>query len=295
MDASRFRFSLAEKVHELLEDYEIISSNLYTALIPRYFNVRTLHQNVEAAIIATSYGLSSIDYAKKRYCSLDSIEAEIEESNEIGEYGGYINSYKAAKKHILNMISKGSDENLSLPSNGVFGAGLVLERLVFSFFCAHLLYSLGHRYEAHAVARLILEQIAWAHTAYQLEDIADIKKIVTTKAISNLKKTHPACGRIYGFLSKKTHIDYKSHFEFLRVENGKNVILHTQNEYYEYAEIVLHLADLYGIVWEVSQHDYLTELESIEISNGDYSIKENRPFLNIMNGHLRKIENAANK
>jgi len=295
MDASRFRFSLAEKVHELLEDYEIISSNLYTALIPRYFNVRTLRQNVEAAVIATSFGLSSIDYAKKRYCSSDSIEAEIEESNEIGEYGGYINAYKAAKKHILNMISKGSEENLSLPSNGVLGARLVLERLLYSFFSAHLLYSLGHRYEAHAVSRLILEQIAWAHTAYQLETVEDIKKIVTTKTISKLKKTQPAVGKLYGFLSKKTHIDYKSHFEFIRVENGRNVMRHTQNEFYEYAEIILHLADLYGIVWEVSQREYLKELESVEINDDGYSIKENRPFLNIMNEHLRRIESAVNK
>ncbi|MDO9515489.1 MAG: hypothetical protein Q7J01_05225, partial [Syntrophales bacterium] len=96
-----------------------------------------------------------------------------------------------------------------------------------------------------------------------------------------------------GFLSKKTHIDYKSHFDFARVENGESVIRYTQYEFYEYAEIILYLADLYGIVWEVSQYEYLTELESIAITNDGYSIKEDRPFLNLINEHLSKIELAA--
>ena len=288
----RFRRSTAEKVHNLLEDYEVLSTNLYTALIPRYFNVRTLSENVEAAVVASSYGLASIDYAKKRYCKSEPVDEDLEASSERIQY---IKAYMSAKKYILSMISKFSDEELPLPSNGVFGASIVLERLLYSFFSAHLLYSLGHRYEGHAVSRLILEQIAWAHTAYRLETVEDIKKIVTTKTISRLKKTQPTAGKLYGFLSKKTHIDYKSHFDFLNVKHGKNIIDYTQYEFYEYAEIILYLADLYGIVWEVSQYEYLTDLESIEISDGGYSIKEDRPFLNIINDHLSKIELAANK
>ena len=65
-------------------------------------------------------------------------------------------------------------------------------------------------------------------------------------------------------------------------------------EYYEYAEIILHLADLYGIVWELSQHNYLTNVESIEIRNDSYVAKEDRPFLNVIKERLRKIEIAAN-
>ena len=290
----RFRTSAAEKVHDLLEDHEVLSTNLYTAIIPRHFNVRTLSENVEAAVVASSYGLASIDYAKKRYCKSDPIDESLEDKSERIQY---IKAYKSAKKHISSMISKftDSDEDLPLPSNGVFGASIVLERLMYSFFCAHLLYSLGHRYEGHAVSRLILEQIAWAHTACRFENVDDIKKIVTTKTISKLKKTHPVAGQLYGFLSKKIHIDYKSHFDFLHVKDGKNVINHTQNEFYEYAEIILYLADLYGIVWEISQHEYLTELESIGITNDGYSIREDRPFLIIINDHLSKIERAANR
>jgi hypothetical protein len=195
------------------------------------------------------------------------------------------------------MISKFPDsaENLPLPSNGVFGASIVLEKLQYSFFSAHLLYSLGHRYEGHAISRLILEQIAWAYTAFHLETIEQIEKIVTTRTISKLKKAFPIVGRVYGFLSNKTHIDYKSHFDFLHVENGKNVLKITQHKFYEYAEIILYLADLFAVVWEISQHEYLPELETIEIIDGNYCIKEDRPFLNIINEHLNKIEFAASK
>ena len=169
----KIRNSFAEKIHALLEDYEVISTTLYTALIPKYLNNRTLSENVGAAVIASSLGLASIDYAKKRYCESESIDKSIETSNEQVQY---INAHISAKNHILSMISKFSKEKLPLPSTGVFSASLVLERLRYSFFSAHLLYNLGHRYEAHAVSRLILEQIAWAHTVYQLEDFEDIKK-----------------------------------------------------------------------------------------------------------------------
>jgi len=287
-----FRSNISEMVHNLLEDYEIISSNLYTALIPRFSDPKMLSENVEAAVTASSYGLASIDYAKKRYCKSEPIDEELEATSDRIQY---IEAYKSAKKHILSVKSKFATEDLPPPTNGVFGASIVLNRLRNSFLSAHLLYGLGHRYEGHAVSRLILEQIAWAHTAYVFEDLEDIKNIVTTKAISNLKKSQPVCGKLYGFLSKKTHIDYKSHLEFLRAEKNVNVVLHTQNQFYEYAEIILHLADLYGIVWEASQQAYLTSLESIEIGDGGYSVKEDRPFLKIIKDHLEKIENAANK
>ena len=290
----RFWSSTAEKVHNLLEDYEVLSTILYTALIPRYFADRTLSENVEAAVVASSNGLASIDYAKKRYCKSEPIDEALVASSERIQY---IEAYMSAKKYILSMISKfpDSDEKLPLPSNGVLGASIVLDRLQYSFFSAHLLYTLGHRYEGHAVSRLILEQIAWAHTACRLETVEDIKKIVTTKTISKLKKTQPVAGQLYGFLSKKTHIDYKSHFDFLHFENGKIVMKYTQNEFYEYAEIILYLADLYGIVWEISQYEYLPELESIEVTNDSYFIKEDRPFLKIINDHLNKIEFAPNE
>jgi hypothetical protein len=276
-----------EQILDLLEDFDVVGNLLSIALIPMHSYVPTLRQNIEAAVIAATSGLKSIDYAKRTYVRDQAFD--ILPDNEEREY---ISAYKSAKQYMLNLMSKFSGEGLPRPSNGVFGASLVLERLPISFFSAHLLYRLGHRYEAHAVSRLILEQIAWAHAVYKLEDIDDIKKIETTKSISKLKKITPKCGVLYGYLSNKTHIDYSSHGDFLHVENGKNVVLYTQQQFYEYAQVILHLADMFGIVWELSQYKYLSEVETIQTKDNIYSVKADRPFIAIIEEHLKKAETA---
>ena len=281
---------MTEQIQDLLEDFDIVGNPHSIALISMNRQWPEFHQNIEAAIMASTSRLKSIDYARKTYVKK---EKAISHPNNIERE--YINAYKSAKQYILRMISKLSCEGLPLPSNGVFGAALVLERLTVSFFSAHILYRLGLRYEGHAVSRLILEQIAWAHAAYELDEIDDIKKIETTKTISSLKKVIPRCGPLYGCLSKETHIDYDSHGEFLRVENGKNVILQSQHQFNEYAQVVLNLADMFGIVWELSQYKYLSDVEAIEVKNDNFTVKTNRPFIAVIETHLDNLDAVDNK
>jgi hypothetical protein len=143
------------------------------------------------------------------------------------------------------------------------------------------MYRMGHKYEGHAVARLILEQIAWAYAAHQSDDLAFIEKIGATRSIATLKHFLPEAGQLYGFLSSKIHIDYSSHNEFLQVEHGQNIVLHARPDYDEYTEVILKLADLFGIVWEVSQATYIEDLETITNSPDGHAYlpKLNRPFL----------------
>ena len=284
--------NIGERVRELLEDYEIAGAGTsYMALVPNYPTNKTLINNVQAAVTASHLRLHSIDYAKRKYCE-DRVE---DKSKNKGVVSEYINAYKSAKNHIEKEISRSMTEEKSLPSSGVFGAYLVLERLVASFFSAHLLYRLGNEYEAHAVSRLILEQIAWAYVAYPFANLSDIQKITTTKTISELKKITPECARLYGFLSKKTHIDYNSHIEFLQVQDERNVILLSRSEYYDYAQVILTLADLFGIVWEISQFDYMSKKESVKKRENLFIVKQNRPFLKIIENHLSKIKKAETR
>ncbi|PKN52307.1 MAG: hypothetical protein CVU55_07180 [Deltaproteobacteria bacterium HGW-Deltaproteobacteria-13] len=287
-----FTVHAGKRIRQLLEDFEVVGTGLEIAIIPRYRFEYSLRDNIQAAIVASTMRLSSIDYAKKQYCKTISL---VEDVGEDAVEAQYILAYKSAKKYIDELITRLSANDKPRPSKGVFGASLVLERLPYSFFSAHLLYELGHRYEGHAVSRLILEQIAWAHAAYTLDCIDDIKAIITTKVVSKLKKVIPLGGKLYGFLSKKTHLDYQSHPDFLRVDNSKNVILHTQFEFYEYAQIILHLADLFGIVWELSQFKYLEKTECIETIDGLLTIRKDRPFLKILKEHLNNIETAYAK
>jgi hypothetical protein len=138
--------------------------------------------------------------------------------------------------------------------------------------------------------KLILEQIAWAYAAHSLENLNDIEKIVTTKAISQLKKIAPESGKLYNFLSEKTHIDYDNHREFITVEQERNIIILSHTDYYEYAKVILTLADLFGIVWEISQYNYMNKKESVVKKGNVFIVKQNRPFLKKIKKHLNKLE-----
>ena len=236
--------------------------------------------------MASQLHLSSIDYAKKRYCFEKAID---DDPKAMPPAKRYISAYMASKYYIETMLSRASPCATASERLGSFGAEVALRRLQYSFFSAHLLYQLGHKYEAHAVSRLVLEQIAWAYSASQLDNLAEIKKLVTTNCISRLRELNQGYGRLYGILSKKVHLDYENHGEFLRVKNGESAVLLTLFDYYEYAFVLLTLADLFGIVWELSQAAFIQDFEATHITDGVRSIRDDRPFKKIASGHLATL------
>ncbi len=122
--------------------------------------------------------------------------------------------------------------------------------------------------------------------------MAFLENIETTRSVGALKRFVPEAGRLYGFLSTKTHIDYSSHMEFLRVEDGQNVVLHSQPHYDEYAEVILRLADLFGLVWEVSQAAYLEDFEAIDVHRFP---KSDRGFLAALKEHVSRISDLSTR
>lgn len=278
----------ARSIRDLLEDFERIGFGQYSALIPSCDFDSGLYNNVMAAVLASKLNLSSIDYTKRRY-----IPELIPDGNTktIPPVKRYIKAYMQSKYYIKTMLSKTSPAITETPQLGAFGAAVVLIRLQYSFFSAHILYRLGHKYEAHAVSRLILEQIAWAYSAFQLNDLDAVKKLVTTNCIGKLRKLNPAYGQLYGVLSKKVHIDYESHNEFLHIEDGNPTILQSHFDFYEYALVILTLADVFGIVWELSQTAYIQNFEATEVIDGVRSIRADRPFRKIVEGCLAELQN----
>jgi hypothetical protein len=261
-----------DSVRDLLEDFDLVGAGHHVALIRRYPGFAEVRHNVQAALVASALNLNSIDYAKRRYC-----DENKPATDPLVE--AYVASYIATKMYVEHVRLKLQPAGLPEPSAGVFTAAMVLERLPSSFFSAHFLYRLGHRFEGHAISRLILEQIAWAYAAHSINEVVVIEGIEATRAISELKRFAPEVGRLYGFLSAKTHIGYSSHLEFLGTENGKNVVFHAHPRYIEFAEIVLSLGDLYGLVWELSQFAYIKDPEAVELRDGNVLPRSDRPFL----------------
>lgn len=281
------KFDTARNIRNLLENFESIGYGLYSALIPNRDFDSQLRENIEAAVTASWFGLSSIDYAKKKYCSVEIIPDNARSPRPVEKY---IQAYMSSKGYIETIQSKASPDIANTELLGTFGAAIALSRLQYSFFSAHILYQLGHQYEAHAVSRLILEQIAWAYAASSLNNLDDIKRLVTTKCISNLKELNQNYGKLYGILSTKVHIDYENHREFLHIENGQNVILLNHADYAEYAFVILTLADLFGIVWEISQAAYIQDFEATQIIDNTRTIRKERPFRKIANDHLASLK-----
>ena len=188
-------------VRDLLEDFVAIGTRQYTALVSREPQCEEFAENVSALAMALQMGVS-IDWAKRHYCNKG---PEVE--TEALPIDAYVEAYRFTNSYVRNCIASLNTEGKQEPSAGEFCASVVLERLPSSFFCAHLMYQLGALYEGHSISRLILEQIAWAYAAHEVQDLEHVKRIRTTKTLSKLAPLAPKAGKLYGFLSKKTHID----------------------------------------------------------------------------------------
>jgi hypothetical protein len=271
------------RVHRLLEDFDVVATMPYVALLSRSSG-DTLRRNVVTALVATGGRLSSLDYVRKTYVS--DAPTKVNEAR-----AAYVRAYQAAKEYIADMRA-GLRPRESGPSFGVLGAAIAMERLPASFFSAHLMYMLGHMYEGHAVSRLALEQIAWSYVASTLNDLTDVAQIRTTKAVSKLKRFAPQVGRLYGYLSTKTHIDFSSHGEFFGAESGRCFVVHAEVDWLTSAEVILALADVFGLVWESSQAKYLDDLQAVVLSSDGHIPRADRPFLQTASQCLEDIRNS---
>jgi hypothetical protein len=278
--------SVNDMVRAVLEDFDVIATRQHAVLVRGRPFLKHFATNIRAAVVASTLGLASVDYARRRYC-------EDEKEAEAAAVHAYIDAYYLAKTYIQRLTTSLVTQGKPEPSVGVYGASIVLERLLLSFFCAHLMYQMGYRYEGHAISRLILEQIAWAFQAREAVDMDAVERIKATTAVTELVRFAPDAGRLYGFLSKKTHIDYSSHMEFLRLQDGQGALVYAHDVMPEYGSVILRLADLFGLVWEASQFPYLAAAQAVERREGVIVPKPDRPYLAAMQAHLDNIQRAA--
>lgn len=121
-------FDVEHRVRDLLEDFEFVGNLSEGALIPNRPWDRTLQSNVKVALAATSLRVKSLDYVKRRYCGDQSPGVTENDRTK------YVNAYNIAKIHMRTVVKRLVTDNKDLPTSGVFGASLVLERLKASFF-----------------------------------------------------------------------------------------------------------------------------------------------------------------
>jgi hypothetical protein len=119
-------------------------------------------------------------------------------------------------------------EDLDAPGGappGLVAAQGALLRLQASFRGAILMCRLGLRFEAAVIARLILEQIAWACAVHGFRDLS-FWDILPTKSVSSLRRIWPDVGRLYGQLTEVAHIVPEVTAEYLLFSgNGPAVVI----------------------------------------------------------------------
>ena len=88
-------------------------------------------------------------------------------------------------------------------------------------FSMELLLAVAHRgalFEPLTIARMMLEQLAWAAAALEEIDDERVAEISAQASIRTLKRVAPLAGRLYGWLSEHAHWKYDAHIKSFVIE-----------------------------------------------------------------------------
>ena len=199
-----------EPPHET-DELDFIYDHLFTLGVP-YNSDPEFKKYVFAAAKAFFLGIRSIDYTLKKYgrdWNFDTEPTELDKR--------FRNVAKLIKNHLRDNKNRIRSIKGKADMPGSFAAGAALIRLSSSFKSALILAKLGFFFEAACICRLILEQLAWAYSVFDLEDKSLFNTSVT-KSVSNLKKLIPFSGQLYGTLSELAHISPKYTKEYIHFE-----------------------------------------------------------------------------
>lgn len=256
-----------------LEDYDTIGDHQLTVGIPidTPFELRLY---IMAAIKAYFVGLRSMDYVLKKYGHIWSDKLQASENNE------------EELREVIALVRKNLDDIVAklkamdkLDHVGLIVARGAMVRLHNTFRSLLILIRKGLYYEALAMARLILEQIAWAYAIHNLDE-QKILKTSPSKTISILKNFYPFAGQLYGFLSEHAHISPNTVGQYLTIREAESSILFQSSVQIKVAGYVsLILLDIYASSFEYIFNRFIDDLQFIISNrNGELVVNEERSF-----------------
>jgi hypothetical protein len=277
-------FSPHAQVLATLENLDaVITPAAGAILFNRAYGVTGLRRNLHAAAAASGLGLASLDYAKRAYTT-----DEPERSG--GAIERFTDIYHFARQHMADTKARLASRPETPDHFGTFAASVALQRLSASFQAAHLLYGLGLNVEGDAVSRLILEQIAWAVAAAQLDSRDEVRKVKAESSITQLKALLPDTGRLYGELSKIAHAGYLQHRDsFLLGDEEQGAVLLAWSRLAPSARLLGVLADAWVVGCEVTQADQLETFTAIR-SRIDRSADPDRTFPAVMAKEVHELD-----
>lgn len=106
------------------------------------------------------------------------------------------------------------------PTVGEWIGDLTLIRVDYSFRRAFAEADKGALFEAVAIARMILEQLAWVYVIRRVDDAKQIQKTQTTKCLGTAAAKFRTIGRLYGWMSDHVHWGYNAHVKVITAKDG---------------------------------------------------------------------------
>jgi hypothetical protein len=184
-----------------------------------------LVQRVSAARLSYLLRLKSVDYTLKQYLN--------EVKYEMGDGSRLDLRVSATLKHRTELLSALISRLSERPnkSNGEAIGEWTLLRVPFA---TKILLSCANRgalFESVAIARMLIEQVAWATKVNGLDDILEIQNTSATKAVAHLKTLCPSAGRLYGWLSSHAHWTYEGHVKAMEFDEHRMIALFATSKF----------------------------------------------------------------
>ncbi len=152
----------------------------------------------------------------------------------------------------------------------------------------------GMHFEYAVLARMILEQIAWVHAVHRIPD-EGIFAVKPQSAISSLKRTFPAVGRLYGILSEQAHIAPELTTRYINwTDKSDPAIEFSLPEYRRLDLLTLsHLADMYVVSAHMLAASFLGSFGAVRVAkSGEYIVKKRRPSLTAVHSIQRAVDRS---
>lgn len=252
---------------------------------PRDFKLR-----VYAAAHSYISGNKSVDYFLKRYGDLIEFERPSAQQRALCAFlRGVLSEARSVYEEIVN----GVERNTYL---GLFAAEMCLGRVLSSIRMSAMMLINGYLFEAAAIMRIVIEQIAWAWAIHERDDDG-IFSVPATKSISALKELSPRAGRRYALLSDYTHINPNLQGQYIDFSEEYAAVMSRQPERSaEMAVLLGLLVDDYRVVTERVSFEYFKNPKVwVANSDGKLVLSESRPLLESIEQFRNVAYKGANK
>lgn len=271
---------------DVFEDFITLGGPGMNVIVPRSAPPG-LVADIQAALISSQLGVS-FAYARTRYASREPAPSDS------AVVLAFRDVYFAGKNHMLETLGRFRADDQDESSAGATFADHALMRLQATYFAAGFLYGTGHLFEAHAVLRLFLEQVAWANRVRDVVTADEAAGVSPTKAISALKAVLPYVGPFYGFLSSSTHLALGEHLDFVDWSGGvTRVTLRHGAKGLAEGWVLLFAADCWSVVYERTQSQFVSELQNWRQSDDGLALIADRPFLALADPLRKRLIEVA--